>query len=387
VRVVDARLDQPELSAAQGAALSFAESTARRRGVAARDRLSVILQTAGCEPQALEAALASVRSHARVVLHFHPDRYGSKSVTVAESLLAEGRYRSQFETGLSAGSRTAFAGGSRDQWERELFGGSYHQEGVSAEERPKYGSLELIRHPDGPAPRFGSCYFVLRPMVSGRCTFTFGGSEQALAVERLGTIDAMDSVFAPLLEEIAGGGFTPVRWPPFSAPTLGVSGLTVTGLLTRLTLELPAERPDPEVGPPGRVLDSGVEAHVHGPIDLARDIECLVMDPAFEGTKTGEALAEIGRNYDIPARWHCGFQMRVEDIPDDFRGPQMKPLARLISPSGMLDAPMIGAAEAILHARPEVWRDWGSRDETLQHLKQLWHVLVHCGEPVRARPA
>ena len=49
----------------------------------------------------------------------------------------------------------------------------------------------------------------------------------------------------------------------------------------------------------------------------------------------------------------------------------------------MLDAAVIGAAEASLHHQPEVWRDWGSRDEVLQLLKQLWHVLVHYGAPAR----
>jgi hypothetical protein len=77
--------------------------------------------------------------------------------------------------------------------------------------------------------------------------------------------------------------------------------------------------------------------------------------------------------------------MRVEDIPDDFRGPMMKPLAQRISSTGWLDVPMIGVAEASLHSRPQEWRDWGSREETLQHLKQLWHVLVQYGMPARER--
>ena len=52
----------------------------------------------------------------------------------------------------------------------------------SASERPKYGSLELVRFPDGPAPRFGSCYFVLRG-VGPRTSITFMGSEDPLAAE------------------------------------------------------------------------------------------------------------------------------------------------------------------------------------------------------------
>jgi hypothetical protein len=140
-----------------------------------------------------------------VVLHFHPDRLGLKRLSVAECLLEDGQYRNQFETGLSSGSRTAFPGGSRDRWEQELFDGAYHGPEAGIGERPKYGALQLIRHPDGPAPRFGSCYFVLRASVSFRTSFTFAGSEQVRASERLGTIDKMDAVMAALLTEVAIG--------------------------------------------------------------------------------------------------------------------------------------------------------------------------------------
>ena len=47
------------------------------------------------------------------------------------------------------------------------------------------------------------------------------------------------------------------------------------------------------------------------------------------------------------------------------------------------DFTLIGAAEASLHEQPDAWRDWGSQAEVLQHLKQLWHVLVHYGLPAR----
>ena len=155
------------------------------------------------------------------MLHFHPYRFGLKSTTVAEDLLKDGLYRNQFETGLSSGSVSAFPGGERDTWERTLFGGAYHAEGVMASERPKYGALELVRYPDGPIPRFGSCYFVLRPGVSMRTSFTFMGSEHPRAMERLGTIDRLHSMMAALLAEIEEGGMTITPWPPFHAPRSG----------------------------------------------------------------------------------------------------------------------------------------------------------------------
>jgi hypothetical protein len=225
-----------------------------------------------------------MHTHARVVLHFHPDRFGSKSLmTVAEALLEDGVYRNQFETGLSSGSVSAFPGGERDAWERGLFGGAYHAEGVTNVERPKYGALELIRFPGGPIPRFGSCYFVLRQSVAHRTSFTFMGSEDSRATERLGTIGRMDSVLAALLTEIEQGGMASPPWPPYQAPTLGIAQLTVLRLFFILN-QLKQPRKDPALGDAGRVLDTGIEAQVHGPIDLRFDVELMVADPSFAAT-------------------------------------------------------------------------------------------------------
>jgi hypothetical protein len=58
-------------------------------------------------------------------------------------------------------------------------------------------------------------------------------------------------------------------------------------------------------------------------------------------------------------------------------------LARRIAANGLVDAAVIGAAEATLYCKPETWQDWGSYEEALQHLKQLWHVVVHYGRPAR----
>ena len=325
--------------------------------------------------------MESVHAHARVVIHFHPDRFGTKPMPVAEALLKEGVYRNQFETGLSTGGLSAFPGGARDSWERSLFGGAYHGEGVTDSQRPKYGALELVRYADGPIPRFGSCYFVMRPTVSSRTSFTFAGSEDPRATERLGMIGRMDNVMAALFGEIEAGGMAAPPWPPFRAPTLGLSNVTVASLLDVLR-ELASPRNEPADLPPGRVLDTQIEAQVHGPVDLQEDIELLVADPAFAPTTTGETLRELALRYGFPLRWHCGFRLAVGEVPDDFRGPEMPRLAqRIAGEDGMIDAAVIGTAEASLHHHPEVWRDWGSREDVLQHLKQLWHVLVHYGAP------
>jgi Protein of unknown function (DUF3626) len=369
------------LTGAQRLALGHVRETVHQRKVHARGLLLNILSGSGCPSIIFDAAAESIRERARVIVHFHPDRIGVKPITVAEALLEDGRYRSQFETGLSSGSLTAFPGGTRDTWEQTLFGGAYHGPNAVIGERPKYGALELIRFPDGPWPRFGSCYLVLREEVSWRTSFTFSGSEQQDAAERLGTIDQVECVLAPLLAEVANGAGAQVPWPPFTAPTLGVANLTVPGLLERVSRELVLTRTNASSGAAGRVLDTGLEAQVHGPIDLQRDVERLVADPAFSGTPTGDCLNELSRKFCFPLDWHVGFRLSARDVPGAFRGPAVSKLARRIAGDGVVDAAVIGAAQRSLRLCPEDWRDWGTPDDTLEHLKQLWHVLVHYGEP------
>jgi hypothetical protein len=335
-----------------------------------------------CSDAMFDAAAENIRRHARVVVHFHPDRIDKTHITVAEALLNDGQYRTQYETGLSSGSFTAFPGGARDTWEKTLFGGAYHGPDASMFDRPKYGALELIRFPDGAWPRFGSCYFVLREEVSWRTSFTYSGSEQPDAAKRMGTIDAMECVLSPLLAQVASGKGVNVPWPPFVVPTLGVDNLTVTGLLERVSTDLAfLPRPNPSTCAAGRVLDTGIEAQVHGPIEMAHDVGRLVADPAFAGTQTGDCLKELCRKHAIPLDWHGGFRLAVRDVSDEFRGPAIPRLARRIAGGGMIDAAVIGAAQRSLQSHPEDWREWGSHEDILQHLKQLWHVLVHYGRP------
>ncbi|MCW5798472.1 MAG: DUF3626 domain-containing protein [Nitrospira sp.] len=209
------------LTRAQREALSHAAQGTAAREATAREGILGHLAHAEVSVEAFNAAIQSLQRHGRIVLHFHPGRMGAKSVTVAEGLLEEGIYRNQFETGVTSGSPSAHAGGDRDRWERKLFAGAYHRQGVTASERPRYGSFELVRFPDGPMPRFGSCYVVLRPSVSHRATFTFMGTEDPRALVRFGTISHLNPVIEPLLAEIVAGAITQPTWPPFRAPTLG----------------------------------------------------------------------------------------------------------------------------------------------------------------------
>jgi hypothetical protein len=269
-------------------------------------------------PEDLRDVLSYIRSNARVALHFHPDRPCARGETVAQSLLRQGRYRNQYETRISNGGLSAHIGGRRDVCEERLFGGAYHSPGVTDAERPKYGSLELLRHAEGPSPRFGSCYFVLSSDVSRRCTFTHLDSHDD--PRDIGTLEEFDAVIAAVLRDAF-----------YRECVFGVRDLTVPALIRRLRSETQLPPGTHALSRPVRNLNYYIEAQVHGDIELALDADILVADPSFRGTETGDALLELCQRYDVKACYHHGFRLAPKNVPRDFRGPRCPP-----SPSGSL---------------------------------------------------
>ncbi|HTJ39028.1 MAG TPA: DUF3626 domain-containing protein [Dactylosporangium sp.] len=306
--------------------------------------------------EAQSAALEHVRgrspgrtpleSDAPITVNFHPDR-AVAGRTVIEGLLADGRFRSQFETGISNGGLTAYPGGDRDRWEERMFGGAYQRAGVRAADRPKYGALNLRHHDDGAAPRFGSAHLRLRPHVRDRATFTFGDSFHHPT--EAGTADAFDAVHAAL---VAHHG-------PDALHRVGAPG-------------------------PGRALDDYVEAQIHGPVRLAEDVEALVLDSSFtsSGCGTAEAAALLTERYGVQVEWRAGFRLAPSAIPLEFRGPEVPNLALSLCDRhavSHIDPALIGAAARSVVADPAGWTDWGGPAEALQLLKYLWHCLVQYG--------
>ena len=173
----------------------------------------------------------------RVALHFHPDRLVGERLVI-EALADDGRYRSQFETGTSNGGLTAHVGGDRWRWESRMFGGAYDD--APAEARPVYGSLNHRGRPDGGSLRFGSSYLRLAPEVLQRSTFCFP-----------------DSFYEP---EVVG---------------------TAAGIELGAVVDAAAHSDDP--------LDDYVEAQVHGPVLLERDVEALVLDACSAGRRSSRS--------------------------------------------------------------------------------------------------
>ncbi|MGN6302698.1 MAG: DUF3626 domain-containing protein [Angustibacter sp.] len=251
----------------------------------------------------------------RVTLHFHPDRLVGDRLTI-EALADDGRYRSQFETGTSNGGLTAHPGGDRWRWESRMFAGVYDE--APASERPVYGSLNHRSRPEGGSLRFGSSHLRLRPEALQRSTFCFP-----------------DSFFDP---EVVG---------------------TALAMELGEVVEAAAHSDDP--------LDDYVEAQVHGPVLLARDVEAVVLDASYRGT----AVEEVAHRLPCAVEWHAGRRLAVTQLErhPDYRGPEIVELGARIAEGGWLDARVVGDA-----ART------GQHDP--QGLKRVWHCVARFGTPM-----
>nr|WP_240457641.1 DUF3626 domain-containing protein [Halomonas socia] len=228
------------------------------------------------------------------------------------ALAAAEEYHSQFETGTSNGGLTAYPGGARWQWESRIFGSAYDD--VLPRERPKYGALNYARRGGGGSSRFGSCYLRLRPEVLQRCTFCYP-----------------DSVFEP-------------------------SHFGVASRMALIPLAQAARRD---------LLDDHIEAHIHGPLRLATDVEALVLDPCYRGTP----IEMQARQLPCSLEWHAGFRLEVAVLREypHYRGPYYVKLGEALARDGVLTSAVIGEAACSGQYDP-------------QDVKRVWHYLARFGD-------
>ncbi|HEY3560477.1 MAG TPA: DUF3626 domain-containing protein [Kribbella sp.] len=238
-------------------------------------------------------------------LQFQPD-WPFGGGTVIEAMAVDGVYRSQFVTGISNGGLTAFPGGDRWLWESRLFSGRYDEQSGTA--RPVYGVWNRYADVYGGAIRFGSSYLRLRPETVERATFCFPDSARDPA-------DFGDQHALPYLCQLAD-----------------------------------AAALDP--------LDDYIEAHIHGPVRFATDVEALVLDPSFAGTAVEAAARELG----CPIEYHPGFRATPADFDPAYRGAETVALARKLGDE--LTPHVLGAA---------------ARRHPAQQIKYVWHCLARFG--------
>ena len=325
---------------------------------AQRDRSSSRTRwTASTEVDSTDSWVGRARRAGRLTVNFHPDRIARDGRSVAAGLLGHGTYRSQWETGISAGSRSARPGGERHRFERDFFAGTYDDADPASAPHPVYGAWDLTLDDHGGSPRFGSCFLVLHPHVRERTTMCVGDTHAG--PRDAGTFDEPWSILAGLAEQAAAGNLLNRR--------LGIDALL--SVLDGQQLQRSASRD----------LDGYVEAQIHGGVDLADDVEAIVLDPSFRGTDVEQALATAARRDRFELAWHRGSELAVDDVPADFRGPTMPPLARTVAdPEVILRARAIGvAAAALAYTEPGPMGD--PTESTPQQLKYLWHTLLAHG--------
>ncbi|MEU8890073.1 DUF3626 domain-containing protein [Streptomyces sp. NPDC048442] len=253
----------------------------------------------------------------RLTLNFHPDRPAGGR-PILEKLADDGTYLSQFVTGTSNGGLTARPGGDRWRWESRIFGGAYDR--APAHERPVYGALNFRHQAVGAAPRFGSAHLRLTARSLFRTTFCYPDS--------------------------------------FTEPS-------AFGVASRMSLIELAEADDQDA------LDDYIEAQVHGPVRLDRDVEALVLDPSFRDT----AVEAAARRLPFPVEWHPGLRLTVAQLRrhPDYRGQEYVDLGAEIAEAGHLDPRIVGDAARTGRYDP-------------QALKKVWHYLARFGSPVSAQP-
>lgn len=239
-----------------------------------------------------------------------------------DAIAATGVYRSQWETGTSNGGLTARPGGNRWGWESRIFDGRYDD--ADAADRPVYGAWNRRDDPYGASPRFGSAYLRLRPEVTGRATFCWP-----------------DSVYDP---EAIGG---PERLEELC--WLADRGALDRSVLPDSAAELPLDDP----------LNDYVEAHVHGGLNLTRDVEALVLDPTDREAHTG-VLGQIGN----PVLVHPGYRVTADAIDPDYRS--HVPVDLALELGGEITPVRLAAASR-------------SGDHDGQAVKWLWHCLARYG--------
>ncbi len=345
------------LTAAQENALDHVRRQVEHSAPAAQERIHRLLakQSTAFDLGLLGVGLLQISS---ITVNFHPDRLLADGRSVAEALLQDGLYRNQVETGISAGGLTAFSGGERDLWEERLFGGAYQLPGVAASDRPKYGGLNLARYREGACPRFGSCHLLLHHHVDARASFAFGDS--VTQPVDWGMAGNMLPILAALSEVLGT-----------RENLLGREDVTPLALLQALCSGIPLEMPNT----PSRAFDTYVETHVHGPLDLSRDVESVVMDPSFRDTLAEAVLRKAAARFGFSLQWHSGYRMAADEFRAEFRGPTIPPLAayvqREFGKDQALDAAVIGRAAVSVVKEPERWRTWGPPGEVLQYIKYL----------------
>lgn len=221
-----------------------------------------------------------------IIIHF-------KVKNIIDFLVSDDHYRNQFETGTSGGSLNKI---NRTNWEKNLFNGIYETFdyaensvcGVifnenSADvnncknkdsERVKYGAINIGKNPNGCASSYGESYIVLKEKVKKRTSFVFGDSSR-LMTEMMTfrhhnplIYYLNDNSFEELIElAIKGKKYSKHNFSPY------------------------------------------VECQFHGPINLKKDVEYLVIDDMYKNDiLINNKLNTFTEIHNVPYMWKSEYE-------------------------------------------------------------------------------
>lgn len=116
-------------------------------------------------------------------------------------------------------------------------------------------------------------------------------------------------------------------------------------------------------------LDDHIEAQIHGTVRLDRDVDALVLDPSYRGTR----IEELAAGLPCPTAWHGGFRLTTDELArhPDYRGARFVALGRQIAVDDLLNPRILGEAAQSHRHDP-------------QDLKRVWHYLARFGAPSEA---
>ncbi|NLR91463.1 DUF3626 domain-containing protein [Flammeovirga agarivorans] len=346
------------LTSSQLQAIENVSKTALMMKEKSQELIDMILYQSNIDMDLYVQFYANLIKNAPVALHFHPDRISNQGNTITEGLLSSGVYKNQFETNISSGSVSAHLGGLRNEWEDDIFKGAYtHSE---PKERAKYGALHLTHSESGPAPRFGSCYFVLHPEVNQRTTFTYG--DTYASPKEVGTIQHIEPIISALFNDLST-----------RESALGENNITTLEFITLINQIYLNTINQKSLRPFSQNLDFYIEAQIHGEISLEKDVSELIVDYSFFNTKVGNTLMALSQKYKIQLHWNSGLELGVDEFPNNFRGPEVPKFAKQFGHNGKLNPFLLGKAALEI----------GNEYEELQMLKYLWHCLVKFGRPIQ----
>eukprot|EP00523_Entomoneis_sp_CCMP467_P015457 CAMPEP_0168785270 /NCGR_PEP_ID=MMETSP0725-20121227/10661_1 /TAXON_ID=265536 /ORGANISM="Amphiprora sp., Strain CCMP467" /LENGTH=650 /DNA_ID=CAMNT_0008835365 /DNA_START=53 /DNA_END=2005 /DNA_ORIENTATION=+ len=224
-----------ELEPCQRKALKYVESQASQEHQSALVPLYRKAEAMGYNRHCVDRCLSYIRNDVPIIIHLKEH--------VLKLLTQDTHYRNLFETDTSGGSNNPTG---RRQWETTLFGGAYEENGGEGSLRPKYGCLNMTGDVRGceRGRYYGPFFITLKKSVRHRCTLfdtDSGGRHETLA-----TCDH----YAHVLNRYHSSDLQ-VLLDVSTSEARRIGGASSSGVATYK------------------------EVQIHGPIELAKDIEAL----------------------------------------------------------------------------------------------------------------